>query len=205
MTRRFSTCGYIVPNGTGSNGPGIVLGTVEEYDPATNTWRRKASMPTERGWLAANVVNGKIYVIGGGDDKARQALSMVESYDPVADKWTPKADMPTPRSTFIASVAGGQIYVIGGFDGNVANPMSLAVVEAYDPVANTWARKSAMPTPRDNAMASTVDGKVYVIGGFLGNALVLSTVEEYTPEGWPFAVSPRGKLATTWGEVKRSK
>jgi len=42
-------------------------------------------------------------------------------------------------------------------------------------------------------------GKIYLIGG----AKVFPVpVEEYTPEGWPFAVSSHGKLTTTWGAVK---
>ena len=39
--------------------------TVEEYDPETDTWTRKADMPTPRNGCSAGVVNGKIYVIGG--------------------------------------------------------------------------------------------------------------------------------------------
>ena len=45
------------------------ISTVEEYDPITNTWARKADMPTERGLLSTSAVNGKIYAIGGvGND-----------------------------------------------------------------------------------------------------------------------------------------
>src|SRR5439155_1119289 len=41
------------------------VGTVEEYDPATNTWRARSPMPTARNHAAIGVVNNKIYVIGG--------------------------------------------------------------------------------------------------------------------------------------------
>ena len=43
------------------------LSAVEVYSPRTDTWERKADMPTPRS-LANNapVINGKIYVIGGG-------------------------------------------------------------------------------------------------------------------------------------------
>src|SRR5262245_54266260 len=36
-----------------------------EYDPAADTWKELAPMPTKRGAAAAAVLNGKIYVIGG--------------------------------------------------------------------------------------------------------------------------------------------
>ncbi len=42
------------------------LSTVEEYDPVTNKWAKKADMPTARYFLSTSVVKGKISVIGGG-------------------------------------------------------------------------------------------------------------------------------------------
>src|SRR3989442_15378030 len=45
--------------------PHVSVGTVEEYDPAMNTWRPRSSMPTPRNHATAAAVNGKIYVIGG--------------------------------------------------------------------------------------------------------------------------------------------
>jgi len=42
---------------------GKELSVVEEYDPATDTWTRKADMPAPRGYLTKSnpVVDGKIY------------------------------------------------------------------------------------------------------------------------------------------------
>jgi len=54
------------------------LSTVEEYDPATDTWMKKADMPTARS-CSTSVVNGKIYAIGGYD--GNRILSTVEEYD----------------------------------------------------------------------------------------------------------------------------
>src|SRR3954467_366462 len=36
-----------------------------EYDPAADSWKALAPMPTKRGAAAAAALNGKIYVIGG--------------------------------------------------------------------------------------------------------------------------------------------
>jgi hypothetical protein len=41
-----------------------------------------------------------------------------------------------------------------------------------------------------------VNGKIYAIGGRTGVEVELSIVEEYTPEGWPFSISPQLKLPT---------
>jgi len=51
------------------------LSTIQEYDPATDTWTNKTNMPTGRGSLACSEVNGKIYAIGG------HPLSTTEEYD----------------------------------------------------------------------------------------------------------------------------
>ncbi len=55
------------------------LSTVEEYTPATDTWTKKADMPTPR-TCYTSAVNGKIYAIGGFD--GNKAISTVEEYDP---------------------------------------------------------------------------------------------------------------------------
>jgi hypothetical protein len=115
------------------------LSTVEEYDPATDVWTTRASMPTPRTALSASVVGGKIYATGGAQSYTSTAtiFSAVEEYDPAADTWTVKADMPTARQSLSTSVVNGTIYSIGG--STVPFPWSCtATVEAYDPIASVW-------------------------------------------------------------------
>jgi N-acetylneuraminic acid mutarotase len=59
--------------------PFVSVSTVEEYDPATDTWTKKTDMLTARRWLATGAVGGKIYAIGGQGVAAN--LSTVEEYD----------------------------------------------------------------------------------------------------------------------------
>jgi hypothetical protein len=100
---------------------------VEEYDPATDTWTRKADMPTAREALSTSVVNGKIYAIGGVTTSGSY-LSTVEEYDPATDIWTRKADMPTAREAPSTSMVNGRIYAIGGWVSR-----AISTVEEYDP------------------------------------------------------------------------
>jgi len=190
-----------------ANVPG--LATVEEYDPVTDTWTRKADMPTPRCSLDAVAVNGRIYAIGGavvwgkGPD-----LSTVEEYDPVTDTWTRKADMSAKRLGLSATVVDGKIYAIGGAE--IGQPEIINPPEVYDPATDTWTELADMQVPRIWLSSSTVNGKIYAIGGQLrfgvDNNLYSSVVEEYTPESWQSsAVSPQGKLPTTWGEMKSGK
>jgi len=57
------------------------LSPVEEYDPATDTWTRKADMPTARSGLTTCAVNGKMYAIGGWVGSNFTGISTVEEYD----------------------------------------------------------------------------------------------------------------------------
>jgi len=108
-------------------GNGGVLSKVEEYDPVTDKWTKKAEMLTARMYLNTCVLNGKIYAIGGCSEK-NYAL-VIEEYDPITDKWTKKDDIPTPLQRSCSAEANGKIYVIGG--GNMNGIIS--TVDEYIP------------------------------------------------------------------------
>jgi RNA polymerase sigma factor (sigma-70 family) len=180
-------------------GPGY-LSTVEAYDPKTDKWTRKADMPIAKDWASTSVVDEIIYVIGGWNDTV---LSAVEAYDPKTDTWTKKADMPVAREMHSAIVVNKKIYAIGGWEGPDGH-LSSSVVE-YDPITDSWTTKPDMSTARVLLSASLVNGKIYAIGGGTtwNVALNEGVVEEYTPEGWPFAVSSQMKQPTKWGTMKQ--
>jgi len=154
---------------------------VEEYDPATDTWTRKANMPTARNGLSTSVIDGRIYVIGGATSFGGSGISTVEEYDPATDTWRQKANMRTARVYLSTSVVNGKIYAIGGTAGNW-NPV-LSTVEEYDPVTDTWAKKPDLPTARMFVPTSMVNGEIYAIGGSLAYWpwTPTSTVEVYDP------------------------
>jgi hypothetical protein len=152
---------------------------VEKYDPATNTWVKKANMPTARWALSTSAVNGKIYAIGGASNGA--GLRTVEEYDPATNTWTRKADMPTPRILMSTSVVDGIIYAIGGHRSQGGSAIS--TVEAYDPATDTWTTQAPIPTARGFFSTSVVNGKIYAIGGCAHpyNSGTFSSVEAYDP------------------------
>jgi N-acetylneuraminic acid mutarotase len=57
-----------------------------------------------------------------------------------------------------------------------------SVVEAYDPVSDTWSTKAPMPTPRHDLGVGVINGVLFAVGGssFSCNCQ-LSTVEAYDP------------------------
>ncbi len=113
------------------------LAVVEEYDPGTDKWRRRADMQTGRADLTASVVNGKIDAIGGTRHVGVNSMATVEEYDPTSDTWTRKADMPTSRLHLTSGVIDDKIYVFGGSP-EWAEP--LAATEIYDPATDSWNR-----------------------------------------------------------------
>lgn len=167
---------YIAGGGNGSSGSGSVLSSVYAYDPNTNTWTQKASMPAPRGDLTGAAVNGLFYVLGGtlngtGVDGA------VSSYDPVTNTWTARSTMPTPRNHVNAEVLNGEIVIPSGLlAGSGASP----VVESYNPATDTWTTRAPLATPRTGAGMGTINGIMYMMGGS-ANTGIVGTSEVYVP------------------------
>ena len=182
---------------------GVAVPKVEVYDPATDTWEKRKDMPKAPDvyYMSAGVIGGKIYL-------ARRAETY--EYDPATDTWElDRAGMPTQRLTTRGAVVNDIFYVISGYGGDfdVTKKENVGlVVEAYDPLTNTWTTRAPMLERVAEFGIAVSGGKIYTFGGYNGEAAgVVSRVEEYTPEGWPFkvtSVSPQGKLSTSWGEIK---
>ncbi len=88
---------------------------VWEYDPDKETWTQKSNMPTIRDALTADVIDGKIYCIGGFNWAISQtALSTFDVYDPINDKWETTKNMPFSIGYQSSAVVNNRIYQIGG-------------------------------------------------------------------------------------------
>ncbi len=150
-------------------GPHRSLDTNEVYDISTNKWETRSPMPTGRNHMAAGVVNGKIYVIGGRVGSVfvvASATDIVEEYDPATDTWGyAKARMPTPRSGLTFATYAGKIYVIGGEYLNNLIVGAFRDVEAYDPASDTWSILSPMDLPRNAPASAVIGNRLYVISG----------------------------------------
>ncbi len=165
--------------------PHMSVGTVEEYDPAANSWRERSAMPTPRNHAAIGVVAGKIYVIGGRVGAAFIGLasdvSVVEEYDPATDQWSgPRARMPIARSAIGAAVHGGRIYVAGGEYQDPHMMATFRAVEAYEPVSNAWTEMPPMPVSRHGLAVGVIGDRLHVIGGDVqsaGTGIEVSTGE----------------------------
>ena len=172
---------YVIGGATvppGAKDPGVhparphrSVGTVEEYDPATNTWRERSSMPTPRNHATAGAVHGKIYVIGGRVGGAfissgSSNIDVVEEYDPVTDSWgAPRTKMPSARSAMASGVFGERIYVSGGEGQDAQRMWAFRSLEAYDPVTNSWTVLPSMPVSRHGLAGAVIGNRLHMVSG----------------------------------------
>ena len=66
-------------------------------------------MPTARGALAAAVLNGKLYAIGGVKAFGRDNVAALEVYDPTSDRWESLSPMQRARDHLAVGVVDGKI------------------------------------------------------------------------------------------------
>jgi len=89
---------------------------VEEYDPATNTWRALNKMPTPRSGHGYTTHQGRIYVAGGEmrDSHMDAIFRDVEVFDPATHDWYRLPPMPTARHGVNLAAFGNRLHAIGG-------------------------------------------------------------------------------------------
>jgi N-acetylneuraminic acid mutarotase len=145
------------------------VGTVEEYDIGSDSWRERTSMPTPRNHLGIAAINGKIYAFGGRQGStffnSASYTDLVEEYDPATDTWgTSRARMPTTREAMSWGVYKNRLYVIGGGSQSTFPPQkSLPTVEAFDPVKNQWYFLTWVLPGREPTSAAIIGDTLYML------------------------------------------
>lgn len=162
---------------------------LEAYDVVTNSWSTKTPMPSSRGIAVVGVIDGKLYVAGGGGPNYVES-NVLEVYDPNTDGWETKQPLPITLAGAMGAVVDGKLYALGGSSGNLNNAV-LDKVFRYDPIADSWSEVAPMPTSRLFGGAGVIDGKIYVAGGSNYGGLI-STVDVYDPTSntWTTLSSP---------------
>ena len=173
---------------------GIPNETINEvYDPATDTWFIKASIPTAVSSYASAVVDNKIYVI---------TSNLNQIYHPENDSWSNGAPPPSPAVLASAAATTGafapeRIYVFGADADLPYWQLTLRnfTTQSYDPKTDNWTACASMPTGRFDPGVAVVNDMLYVIGGFttefptdeftLNPSITYSAVnEQYMPIGY---------------------
>jgi N-acetylneuraminic acid mutarotase len=220
---------------TGTQDPAQMTNLCRIYDPTTHTYAAADNIP-QKGATFANAAqatllkNGKVLVLGLGwfDQAVGPDVNGNFSYtpsnrallfDPAAApgaQWTSAANMITARAwTECVLLNDGKVLVTGGRDGT--NPDNLfttmiAACEVYNPTANTWAAKAALPVTAEpqlfnfnndsldvtpvagrfaHALVRMVDGRILAVGGIHESFGMRSSCLIYDPN------------SDTWTETAR--
>jgi N-acetylneuraminic acid mutarotase len=144
-------------------------------DTSTKSWVEAASLPGARGGHAAVVLDGRIHVLGGGNEVSTSATHSV--YDPATDRWSKAAPLPRAEGSPAAVVLGGRIYAVGGRSGFD----DYGDTFIYDPDSDNWTRGPRIP-PRGTAGAVVWRNSIYIFGGeSQARSSVLSDVYRLMP------------------------
>jgi hypothetical protein len=161
------------------------------YDPLTDSWSTMAPIPTPVAGYASAVLEGKIYIIGGGpaftDYNNITSTSLVQIFDPKTNQWT--LGKPLPKNVFGASAsttsgiyAPKRIYVVGGTPSFNPNGRggggSLNVIpnQVYDLQTNSWSLLPNAPEVVTEPNLVSINDVIY--------AFCTVSVERYIPAGF---------------------
>jgi N-acetylneuraminic acid mutarotase len=146
----------------------------------SSIWTEGKKMPTPRTELMAEVVNDKIYVIGGVDYSKNTQFNKVEVYDTTKNEWNRNATPMPQRIDHSAAVAyNGKIYVPGGFAKGKVPTDKLFI---YDLKTNKWHEGKSLLSPRGALTAQFINGTLYIIGGVNSSQVPVNTMEAYDPK-----------------------
>lgn len=167
----------------------------EEYDPATDSWAPKASMPTGgtnnilgNRFIGGAAANGKVY-IAAYNNSGSSPITLALEYDPATNVWTHKTLPPFSYTRYSVASQDNKVYALS----------DVGEFAEYDPLKNIWTLRPPTSTSRFWTGLTSVGGKLFSVGGGDGSSTV-NTVEEYDPATQNWAVrasmpSPRASVA----------
>lgn len=136
-------------------------------------WDTLAPVPEALTFPVAAVVDGKIYVMGGGGSGGATTAHYV--YHPEIDSWAPRADVPYAAQQPAGAAVNGKIHYFGGGFPNTGSPVDDHYV--YDPGSNSWSPAADLTAPRAIHYGVGLDGVLYSLGG-QGMANLCQTYDE---------------------------
>ena len=83
-----------------------------EYDPATNSWTKKADFAGEaRAHAVGFSIGNRGYIGAGSGESGFTGEKNIWEYDPASNKWTKKADMTVGRTSAVSFSIGNKGYI----------------------------------------------------------------------------------------------
>jgi Kelch motif len=161
------------------------------FNPDTESWKQKASMPTaagKRNSAVAFAIGKMGYIVGGatdGNSMYNGKLNDTWEYDAMMDIWTPtaKGSLPDPNATVgsgarygaVGFAINGKGYICSGYTGSHTKDL-------YEFDGTNWIAKTSMPST-DKVQGATVlvyGSDAYIVTGS-NNGVVTNQMWKYTP------------------------
>jgi len=163
------------PVAVGAGGISLESALTATSMAGTAPWEVVPAMSERRGWPAAGVLGGWLYVCGGRDEQ-REPLNSAERLGPSAATWEPLPPMAGQRAGAAAAAAAGRLYVCGGAFG----AQMLSSAERFNPKAGCWESLPPMAARRAYVAAAAVAGRLHVFGGSDGGQC-RGSAEQFDP------------------------
>ena len=80
----------------------------QKYNPRTDQWTTRASLPIQRSGFGSAVVDGFLFLAGGCNNLSK--VKSVDRYDADKDEWDSIANMTLRRSGLAVGVAPAFLY-----------------------------------------------------------------------------------------------
>ncbi|KAI5726687.1 hypothetical protein M8J76_006799 [Diaphorina citri] len=136
--------------------------SIEVFEIRANTWTEIGHLRNRRLQFGAEVLNGKIHVVGGRDGlKTVNTFEYLNTHSDMKDRievtWTSLPSMLTHRHGLGVGVLEpeGPLYAVGGHDGW----SYLNTTERFDPRLRQWSFIAPMLSPRSTAGVAVLNSK----------------------------------------------
>jgi N-acetylneuraminic acid mutarotase len=106
---------YAIAGQTGNDEALTTKSVVHAYDPATDSWTARASLPKAISHISsATFVMGGRILVAGGETAHNVPTGDVYAYDPDKNQWVKLTSLPAPRFSGVAGAIGGEIFFTTG-------------------------------------------------------------------------------------------
>lgn len=152
----------------GSTTGGVASNDTYLYNIASDTWITGIVIPETRNFGTAEVVNGKIYLIGGYSQLAAPFTlnTSVLELDPATSNISIKSNMPTAVAGCASFVFGNKIYILGGSGSGGWNIDFKDLMQIYDPATDLWSTGTQLPYAARNIAAAANGSTIIIAGGY---------------------------------------
>ncbi|XP_066263304.1 kelch-like protein 26 [Branchiostoma lanceolatum] len=151
--------GYEVPRFLNTVGS-VNMAACFRYDPRFDIWLHLSPMKSSRSYFSLLPWKGRLYAIGGSNDRLR-TLSSVEAYTTEVDSWELVRSLEEMICYQAACVCNGTMYISGGYnDDEFTNHMF-----TYDPTDGVTYRNPMQYARFLHSMCAVGSTTILTIGG----------------------------------------